>query len=433
MSSNTVEGKDRIAAAVGASTKRDAARTFLTLGDGDFSWSADLAAFLATAAPQQSSPLCTWPTTNRLVATGIDTLDDLRSKYTDYDSIVKKMLRMGSAHFRVEVKHEINAIDRILPAAPQDTSSNNDEDGMMLRADVVIFNHPHLGTEDASLHGCFLHHLFDAVNNTWMKKHGIFIVTLADGQFERWRCEEAANTQKFRLLEKRCFVPNALLHDSAYELRRHQTGKSFRARTCGSFSFIYARRDDADSSIETIKDLPWFQPLGGDDDKQTVTKPMKPSDAILFTCPYCDRVFREERSVQNHISSKHGGINMKRKLECTLCKEPRIFDCEEALRDHQRAKHLAMHDTIKPDWAAKAKESSCSTTIGQCTICGIHFTSTFGHIEHMAAFLPQSPRAFLCQFCAKTLGSLRAKKQHENYCSASSDQVKTIVVERIPL
>jgi uncharacterized C2H2 Zn-finger protein len=405
------------------STRDEAARTFLTLGDGDFSWSADLATFLAAASSSnQSSPstCCAWPT-NRLVATGIDALVDLRSKYTDYDSIVKKILRLDSAAFRVEVKHEINAIGACTAVQEPRQDSTNEDDSV--KSDVVIFNHPHLGTEDAALHGYFLHHLFDAVETTWLEKHGIFIITLAAGQYERWKCAEAAHRQRFRLLEKRRFVPNALV-DSVYELRRHQTGKSFRARTGGSFSFVYARLDE-DSSIETIEDLPWFQALPtdgcGDGDIQSA-EPSKSSDGMHFKCPYCDRIFREERSVENHITSKHKG-SKKRKLMCTLCTEPRMFDCQEALRDHQQAKHQGMHDTIKPDWVSNKKESS-PTTLGQCSICGIHFNATFGHNEHIVSFLPQPPRTFLCLFCSKPFGSLRAKKQHENHCSAAHDQIK---------
>jgi Domain of unknown function (DUF2431) len=376
-------------------------RTFLTLGEGDFSWSADLAVFLAA-----SSTTKVWAS-NRLVATALDSLDDLRRKYTDYDSIVKKILRMDSAHFRVQVKHEINAIDCF-------SSQNIKVEDM--KADVVIFNHPHLGTEDAALHGRFLHHLFDTVRTTWIKEHGVFIVTLAVGQYERWKCEEAAKKSKFRLLEKRRFIPNASA-DSVYELRRHQTGKSFRMRTSGSYSFIYAQldSDDDESPIEKIEDLPWFQKVGVDEKNSHSVTPS--TQGIPFTCIYCGRTFREERSVKDHIDSKHGSTN-KRKLQCMRCKETRIFDSQEALRDHELAKHRGLYETVQPDWVYTSKDEP-STTLGRCAVCGIAFAATFGLKEHMGSFLPQTPRIFPCQFCFKTFHSMRARKQHENFCSAS--------------
>ena len=61
-------------------------------------------------------------------------------------------------------------------------------------ATYVIFNHPHLGVEDAARHAHFLSHLFHSVVNGWMERDGRFFLTLAAGQWERW--EGAVTAQK---------------------------------------------------------------------------------------------------------------------------------------------------------------------------------------------------------------------------------------------
>jgi hypothetical protein len=39
----------------------------------------------------------------------------------------------------------------------------------------MIFNHPHLGTEDALLHSRFLTHLFHTSTGRWVKPDGVLL------------------------------------------------------------------------------------------------------------------------------------------------------------------------------------------------------------------------------------------------------------------
>lgn len=374
-------------------------RTYLTLGEGDFSWSVDLSKHLSDLSTKMQPEEVY---TTRLIATGFDTKEELSMKYRDFNCTLRRICKMSSDRFQVQIKHGVNAI-----GDPDATITTPEL--LSTKANVVFFNHPHLGTEDATLHSHFMHHLFHTVRNRWLYSLGLFVVTLADGQYERWRCQEAAAKQRFRLLDRYYFVSNAA-EDSVYELRRHQTGKSFRKRTSGSYSYVFTRSED-DTPPTLMNDLPWFQKI----DERRIDNAMgKQLNDLKFSCPHCNRKFREERSVKNHILTKHQ-IGKKRKLECTSCDPPRSFDCEEALRDHQQAKHQGIHKTISPDWVTNTTELSPSH--GRCMICGIVFTQGFGLDEHLASFLPQSPKEIPCRFCSKVFGSRRAKCQHENFCS----------------
>ena len=131
-------------------------------------------------------------------------------------------------------------------------------------ANVVIFNHPHLGIEDAVLHKRFLAHLFYSVATYWLSSpsfsfgaaslrsqsaapekkkitnnnKSVFYLTLAAGQWERWKGRESAQRHGLILLHRCPFQPPILPFASNnnnnskqayYQLRRHQTGKSFAA------------------------------------------------------------------------------------------------------------------------------------------------------------------------------------------------------------
>jgi hypothetical protein len=76
----------------------------------------------------------------------------------------------------------------------------------------VIFNHPHLGTEDALLHSRFLAHLFHALTGRWMKPDGgLLHPTLVIEQCKRWRCLEWADRHGLVLIQRGKFIPPLLL------------------------------------------------------------------------------------------------------------------------------------------------------------------------------------------------------------------------------
>lgn len=443
----------------------------LTLGDGDFSWSLDLARYLLRTALTKNSDDEGPARTNsargprrqvQLIATGIDSVSELQSKYkADCEFALRELKRIGKEdpqHLQVQVRHEVNAIVDSSTAL----SSKSDLLSATTKADVVIFNHPHLGTEDARLHAQFLCHLFHSVYNVWLKSAGgVFYLTLAHGQFERWKCMDAATRHEMELLDRYCFVANPMtVNEPYYKHRRHQSGKSFAGRTSGSETFAFVRKRAREKqnglmiTSSLFPSLPWFvkKKSYGDNgssgsERSTVSKDesAKTTASVrAFSCPQCEKSFREERSLKNHIKSKHSEGNHKRKREdgltCPYCRdstaiekgeaEQRVFADSSALNAHIRAKHQAIHRTILPEWAEANKSSGDTTAtldgnmkpMGACTICGNEYYSRQDEEEHRTVFVPsrhQPPTStFACQFCSKSFSQKRAQLQHENFCSS---------------
>lgn len=506
-------------------------KKYLTLGDGDFSYSLDLCRFLAAslaAAPTAedgrgiestnddtlsdasnefaagknrhsstgsrkrdrrdgeeaafSSTVAV--STYKICCTGIDSLPELSSKYNDADFILRKIHKLdqgtglkdkrreikkakftsgstcfdSKGDFRVDVCHEVNAIvgnnsnisDKLLESLP-----------FSCGFDHVVFNHPHLGTESASLHTRFLSHLFHSAMNHWMSNPGgVLHLTLAKGQVERWKCLETAERMGLTLLHRGAFRPPpppiCVLHDKSalddkkklknlcttyYQHRRHQCGRSFASRATGG------------SETVTLGRLADRGMLGT---KEAVTLPWQllPESDSSFGCPHCSKIFKEERACKDHIRGVHSGSKEcssdPGKFECDLCRsyrgmqeESRTFVSAQALADHKRAKHSGPHTDIKPDWFERSNcrssasdkkvcsnasydvvEENVETSFGKCSICNQTFTNETESASHLNQFKPQKTDgsavklSFRCSGCSKGFREKRAQMQHENFCSA---------------
>jgi len=488
--------------------------TVLVLGDGDFSYSYDLARhLLATSELHPNRSL-------QLVATGLDSHESLTEKYKDACFLLKQLTRLDKSPrlrpkddhavpsstnlLHVSVHHGVNAIHQMTNQSDNLPTATN---GDIPKAHHVVFNHPHLGREDAVLHSQFLCHLFHSVSTLWLHtttsatseksinnnndddnntRDAYFHLTLVAGQYERWNCRQAAERHGMMLINQRPFrapqVPNPY-----YQQRRHQSGKSFAARAPeGSMTYTFVRKhspnsqdnqqdrtriDNPDPDVgEFVAKLLGLE-LG------TSSLPVGEQGAdhnyqeLEFSCPFCEKSFREERSRKSHIKALHGEGNKKRKRDddtneeegeevimqhsCSLClsrdgKGPRMFRNEQALVDHQKAKHAAKHDVIKPDWHSTNKGShsnshdggrqqeSNSTIVnhfGSCEICGLVFCSSTSRIDHAQAFVPSDAISsvskpevlpFECTFCRKRFLESRAQLQHENFCSRRSVDEATL-------
>mmetsp|Transcript_16224 Transcript_16224/g.21228 ORF Transcript_16224/g.21228 Transcript_16224/m.21228 type:complete len:456 (-) Transcript_16224:13-1380(-) len=414
--------------------------TFLLLGDGDFSFSFDLARYLfenlclknSGAVSSENSPrkrgieILHRASQVKLIATGIDSAQEVKEKYKDSDFLTTNLRNVGRSggdlmhvKFQVEIHHDVNAI---LSLSKGDRNVNNH-----LTATFVIFNHPHLGIEDAALHAQFLCHLFHSIVNGWMQEEGRFFLTLIVGQWERW--EGAASCVKcgLELVDRSLFFGPVLKEKTYYQQRRHQTGKSFAARAeSGSETFTFRRKTARPDGA--LNQPVWFA--------MNTTKQISQNSATdqalaeKFTCPHCENSFREERSLKNHIRSKHDGGSNKRKLEAINCPEcTRFFSSDTGLQDHLLAKHSALHSQIKPDWyttVAGRQSGSQPTSSFTCRVCG---ASEKTEIDHMRYFIPILDRkssdavnTFQCELCMKTFREKRAQLQHENFCSAKQQQ-----------
>jgi len=419
--------------------------TFLTLGDGDYTFSLDFARFLSSRQHMARAPATEDRATGHshheerihLIATGFDSIDALTRKYRDTPFVLKQLQKLSSSEkFRVSVRHGVNAIQ-----VPYQNSGNTQE-----KADYVIFNHPHLGTEDAQLHSKFLCHLFHAVERFWLRPDGgVFHLTLARGQFERWKCSEAADRHGMAMTDRCVFQAPLLPLEESFEssdgniqqqphnyyaLRRHQTGKSFHSRAGQSEIFTFVRKQAAGHGSHDIQKI---QPIA----KPIWVLPQRAS-AIYgsswehqddFHCPFCERTFQEERSVRAHMQTKHPHDGSQYKCQrsdafvCPHCSGPKTASsnndsditagsCEsqqptrsfvslEALQDHIRAKHTGQHTNIKPDWYTSKQVSQTTENdsdddpvgenySGKCDVCGQVFRVDGERLNHHKLFEPVS-------------------------------------------
>lgn len=397
--------------------------TFMTFGDGDFTYSLDMAKHLASS--DEARPC-------HVVATGIDTLDELNTKYRDVPFILKQLDSMNQSDnsVLVTVFHGVNAVQ-----PPPSTEANK------WKAHHVIFNHLHIGTENAALHRRFLSHFLHTASLHWMRADGgVLHLTLVKGQYERWHCEQAAKRHGLVLLERNPFVPPP--GGGHYQHRRHQTGKSFASRAIGgSETFTFGRQQDEGKYVATR--LPWHESAHVESIEE-------------YPCPHCDKTFREERSRKSHVEAvhSHDATNKRKRVEalpCLQCKEldiVRVFPHDQALQDHIRAKHTSLHSNIKPDWAKKNVESSrvddkmnvddspedsdreaTADAHGSCSVCGLVYKTEKDENNHLTEFIPRpvseldlqdAAVVYQCSFCEKTFRDRRAQRQHENACFQKS-------------
>lgn len=500
----------------------------ILLGEGDFTYSLDvcrfMAASLATSAFNLKSALDGLDSIS-ITCTGIDTLHELSEKYKDIEFVLRNIRKCNNARIKTQILHGINAVEAECTVI--DDRNNN---SVCQSFDHVIFNHPHLGTEDAHLHSRFLQHLFHACSKRWMQpRTGLLHLTLVNGQCARWKCIEGAKQHGLELLRRGTFYPPNFLpttnsdrecttqvRSTYYNLRRHQSGRSFanRRRDNGSETLIFGRACDEYQVADSIRLLPWENMYCDTANhvpilKATTTE-LSNNHTNLFSCKYCSKSFPEHRSLKNHLVSLHptsedvrtlnieksGKRKKRRKLSneginngennvlgvkntgkrqsdgktvpcdgiddgiqgppwiCSICNSQqltlqRIFPHKEALLAHQRAKHFGLHLDIKPDWQVRqsnVNDEKDSSNAGDnkdsprsCPICHKHFINEYEESLHAMEFLPTlsvlatataqkfasgnrlrseiSSSGNVCTYCSKILKGVRARLQHENFCS----------------
>jgi len=455
----------------------------LLLGEGDFSFSYDLAQFLSFINTTKSDGsgkksdqtrkrfeenLFSSPSTTICIsATGIDSAQELQEKYKDSSFLVSSLKALNQDHFQVQVCHEVNAIlhDKKIPeSSPDDEKTSsfqiNEESASLLLpsnlkpATFVVFNHPHLGIEDAARHTQFLYHLFYSVARGWMthEARGRFFLALATGQWERWQGPAASHKYGFELLGRDPFSGPVITDPppgeseklkSYYQQRRHQTGKSFAARAQSEiFTF---RRIPSGATLAKNSNLHREKPFWitstkvidntlNQERKQHIGVNGDVEASAKFFCEHCKKAFREERSLKNHIRSKHQkrkrDDQQKEKFPCSQCS--RVFETKDGLRDHVSATHSGLHSEIKPDWFREGEEKEQKNCMFTCDVCGGHDKS---QLEHMSHFVPgllintQEQTTHKCSFCGKTFREKRGQLQHENFCASRHKTTERDVIQ----
>ena len=472
-----MEGNPPPSSSPAAPAQAEATPSYLTLGDGDFSYSLDLCRFLASNDVTNSSSKVASAAAH-VTCSGIDSSDEVRAKYRDADSILRKIASLDQRHvakWRAKKRRKLanNAEGESLPAAqtlepsPLSVRVEHGVNAIVMPGQNVelnnrscyqhvIFNHPHIGHESAALHRRFLAHLFHTVDQHWLAPSGVFHLTLVLGQAGRWNCLEAAAKHGFALLNRDAFRPpppptsrSTLGTETYFKSRRHQSGRSFATRSDGSETLTFGRICDKMKGY-VARHLPW----------QNMPQAEIKTEDSLLQCPHCPRSFRDERARKNHIKCSHPNGDKSGLSEGTSGKHPAVlseektflcqhckaspFGSAQGLEDHIKAKHLG-HTDIKPEWSKAAigchKEASeadavdvqalSRETIGICGVCGLAYYSPADEAAHMAEFVPQPvvgsgagstvAKKYHCSYCAKVFKDTRAVRQPENFCSKRPD------------
>jgi hypothetical protein len=158
----------------------------LTVGDGNFGFSVALRARLEREGQKSDGHY-------HLTATSFDSREDISRKYQDALHLLARL----EGNCNVTVAHGIDATDLLATLR-----ANRCKECF----DCVIFNFPHIGTEDFLLHQSLLAHFFDSAI-TVLRRGGQVQVALANDQPSRWAVIDVAAQAGLLLLEARSFHP----------------------------------------------------------------------------------------------------------------------------------------------------------------------------------------------------------------------------------
>ena len=405
---------------------------------------------VSSAAPRP--PL---PSLIRIVATTFDSEASLFEKYPEAGPAKRKLLQLG-----VSVLHGVNAIS--LPR--------------MGSFSAIVFNHPHLGVEDAAMHRILLAHFLYTCRKH-LRPGGRVYVSLIEGQPERWRLLQEAQRAGYSLMSATHMNPEDF---PGYEIRRTHSGRSFvsaAAKRQSNFSqtsrmFCFGRCEESCSSGISIvtssassTHAAGFQRAEGlrvhpaNNAKRRKRKRNNELQASLsFQCKHCERAFSTAQGLRTHTRQVHvlklydshnGG---RSKAKCFVC--DRVFASDDALGNHVRAKHgkdqaipahwkmhsSQMHSSQQAGGAssrdattsALARNSSASTsapagpaaltcnssTPVRCNICNCIYPDQDSYRKHYVSLQPIVKKLpHPCPGCHKIFGDTRALRQHMNFCS----------------
>ena len=406
----------------------------LTVGDGNLSFSLALCNVLRTLFPRTTSA----PLITRLVATTFDDHHSLCLKYPESVHILEKLREKGA-----EVQSRINAI-----ALPDTLGTFS----------AIVFNHPHLGVEDAGCHRILLAHFFHSSKER-LRPNGQVFVSLVEGQCERWNLVEEAARAGFALVQ---VLPLDLSKFPEYEIKRTHSGRSFvnehskkqsnYSQTSTFYCFVKCteacmyqsasrKKVAATTTTTTTKaaTLPKRKrKRGGKQEPDDGT-----SGSSQHTCNQCHRNFRTKQGLKTHTHQVHVMklYDDAKHVQCAVC--ARKFSSETSLQQHMLAKHGA-DQTIPPHaeqyaslhYCTSGRNSSSSSggatssfSVDQevrCSVCRTSFADRPAYAAHFTKLEPiVFKTAHECSQCKRVFGDERALRQHGNFCV-----VKTKVPDR---
>ncbi|KAK3281960.1 hypothetical protein CYMTET_10279 [Cymbomonas tetramitiformis] len=438
----------------------------LTLGEGDFTFSLSFVSkYLELAQVNRALPKLD------ILATSFDGSTDVVKKYIEGKRILRALRQQSCAHVFTAVLHNIDAT-QLSP-----TTLEIDGKGLF---DLIVFQFPHLGIEDAKRHSYLLGHLFHSCSQgDILARGGRIYISLVEGQAERWELEAQAARNKLR-------VEGTLeLREDAwpgYHVRRHQ-GHSFRSKSGRYRTFILSRLADeaassapriyeALSSSGTTGSLLQDPTLGLHDPvpNATANSPSAPrapvktkkkqktaedsvieemctgietDGGLMYKCKPCGKLFKTAQGVRGHARQIHvlrseGSAWLEkhatedgRGAVCGHCGQE--LKDRKGLEQHLLARHASVaSDDLVPDW--KRQESSAVSGGGTrgthdvirpgdhvCAICGARFGDAADLEGHVKGDLtPMLMEEQACQWCGKRVRGKRSLAQHEAHCGLTA-------------
>jgi hypothetical protein len=411
----------------------------LTVGDGNFSYS------LALARQQHQDGGCV------LTATSYDSYDELVDKYPESARICEHLEELGAC-----VRHRVDATNL------RASLGKREDVGVF---DRIVFNHPHCGEENVRRHQSLLSHFYASALEI-LAANGRVLLTLAEGQPERWEALKRAQLAGLKLSEQVDDVDAHPVYGLRYERKRHQNGKSFHQvmlhgekKRQLSTLFIFARASGIDGASSCSAPEGSHassgrasgaacEPSGPTRKRKAEVKPKQkkqkkstlaetPTDLV---CQECDKSFKSAQGLKTHVHMVHElqaagpTAPAAAPLQCEFC--DRTFKNEDAQQQHRLAKH-GKDQLIKPDWYVTTEQmvtqqeqpdstllyekvggSSGATqaTPKACSICRLEFATTEEFDRHWTKLQPKQVEEFLCTNCERSFGEERALRQHQNFC-----------------
>lgn len=347
------------------------------VGEGDFSFTYSLSqSFLGIIKPHEAFDgqrrfidlNGDIPIDNiKVFPTSYDSHEDLMAKYPQTDGYIKFMSK--SPHFCI--KHGVNAWK---------LSESFEKESLT----GVIWNHPHIGIEDCSLHSCVLSHFYYSAQEV-IAPQGFIQIMLLSGQIFRWDAIRLAQEQGLEVVD--CFLFDSS-HFPHFESKRNERAQSFKnghvkrhhLLSTGSNPELHGgldswvlrfKRKHMISASEKKKgedgerDLEDFlmrkkgesnadrNKLLGDEilvtwesiEKDGKKKKHKDEGPSVYRCGHCSKVFGDMRGIKNHIISQHKPIENEgddnlNKQSCYNCVEcGKSYADETALQQHQISRH----------------------------------------------------------------------------------------------
>eukprot|EP01063_Lacrimia_lanifica_P024518 TRINITY_DN32407_c0_g1_i1.p1 TRINITY_DN32407_c0_g1~~TRINITY_DN32407_c0_g1_i1.p1 ORF type:complete len:430 (+),score=165.99 TRINITY_DN32407_c0_g1_i1:87-1376(+) len=409
-------------------------RSVLICGDGNFSFSLAVAKLQRRGEHALMEAYLGMEGPFDILCTSFDTREQLVKKYHECGQILPTLDGMGADG--ISVKHGVNAWEL--------KESFGDR-----KFDAIIWNHPHLGTENFNLHRFLLcHFMHSAKQQLTDTPQSCVVLSVLEGQSVRWSIKDQG--EKVGMVHDHT-VPFLPTDYPGYETRRNRTG--------GSFQNSHTQQHTGD--VLRSVTLRFLLSAGGlaaprpaaaveiQEAKPTMAK--KPA-LRPFVCVICGKAFKKQQGLFTHTRQCHElkkyGDGYKAEgqaLKCIDC--GKTFPNEDALWQHRIASHTEdvsiPHPSTEGD---ETQQDSAGYGYFPCTVCGMSVSHhpDWGMPAHLESLKPIVGLELSCGIngCDKLFIEQRALRQHRNFCrvrereraaAAQQDTTRCVKATLIPV